>query len=63
MFGGAAAAWPPVAPAQGERVRRIGVLLSVATDDPEYPTLLRAFLHRLQELGWSDGHNIKIDVR
>ncbi len=64
MLGGAAAAWPLAAPAQqGERVRRIGVLLSVTTDDPEYPTLLRAFLHRLQELGWSDGHNAKVDVR
>ena len=64
LLGGAAAAWPLIARAQqGERVRRIGVLLSAATDDPEYPTLLSAFLQRLQELGWSDGRNVKIDVR
>ena len=64
LLGGAAVGWPLAARAQqGEHVRRIGVLLSVATDDPEYPTLLNAFLHRLQELGWRDGRNLKIEVR
>ncbi len=63
-LGGAVVAWPLAARAQqGEHVRRIGVLLSVATDDPEYPTLLGAFLHGLQELGWSDGRNLKVEVR
>ncbi len=64
VLGGAAIAWPlAVRAQQGERVRRIGVLLSAATDDPEYPTLLSAFRHRLQELGWSDGRNLRTDVR
>ena len=56
-----AAAWPLAGRAQqGERVRRIGVLLSAATNDPEYPTLLSAFLHGLHELGWSDGRNLSV---
>ena len=64
LLGGVAVTWPLAARAQqGERVRHIGVLLSVAADDPEYPTLLNAFLHRLQELGWRDSRNVKIDFR
>jgi putative ABC transport system substrate-binding protein len=64
LLGGAAAAWPWAARAQqGERRRRIGVLLAVSPDDAEYPLLLRAFLQRLQQLDWSDGRNVKVEVR
>jgi putative ABC transport system substrate-binding protein len=61
---GGAAAWPLAARAQQtERVRRVGVLLSVAADGPDGQPRLAAFLKRLQELGWTDGHNVRIDVR
>src|SRR6202035_1229512 len=61
---GSAAAWPLAAPAQQSgRMRRIGVLLSVAADDPESQTRLAAFLQGLQELGWTVGRNIQIDFR
>ena len=52
---GGAAAWPLAARAQqGERVRRIGVLMSLAADDPEGQARLAAFLQGLQQLGWTD---------
>jgi hypothetical protein len=58
---GGAAAWPRAARAQqGERVRRIGVLLgSTAPDRPD----VAGFLQALQQLGWSEGHNLRIDYR
>jgi ABC-type uncharacterized transport system substrate-binding protein len=60
---GGAAAWPVAARAQqGERVRRIGVLVAVA-DDPEGQTRIAAFLQGLQQLGWVDGRNVQIDMR
>src|SRR5262245_40857901 len=53
-LGGAAAAWPLVARAQPrERMRRIGVLMSLAADDPEGQARLTAFVQGLQELGWT----------
>ena len=62
-LGGAAAAWPLAARAQQtERVRRIGVLVSVA-DDPEGQARIAAFLQSLQQLGWADGRNLQIDTR
>ena len=62
--GGAAAAWPLAARAQqGERMRRIGVLLPAAADDPEWQARLGAFLQGLQQLGWSIGRNVRIDAR
>src|SRR5262247_2364203 len=62
-LGGAAAAWPLVARAQqGERVRRIGVLM-VSADDPEGQARLTAFLQGLQQSGWTDGRNVRIDYR
>ena len=55
MLGGAAAAWPLAARAQQpERMRRIGVLLPAAADDPEYQARLAAFLQGLAQLGWTD---------
>jgi putative ABC transport system substrate-binding protein len=61
---GAAAAWPLAARAQqGERVRRIGVLMTLAADDPEGQARLRAFVQGLQELGWTDGRNVRLDYR
>src|SRR5258707_2292618 len=64
LLGGAAAAWPAGARAQqGERMRRIGVLMSTAADHSESKARLAAFLQRLQELGWVDGRNARIDVR
>jgi len=60
---GGAGAWPLVAEAQqGERMRRIGVLMGVA-DDPEGQTRVAALKQGLQELGWTDGRNIQIETR
>ena len=62
-LGGAAAAWPLAARAQqGERVRRVAVLMGVAEDAPNKANIA-AVLARLDELGWKDGHNLRIDVR
>jgi putative ABC transport system substrate-binding protein len=64
LLGGAAAAWPLAARAQqGEGVRRIGVLLNLAENDPEGKARLGAFLQGLQQLGWTDGRNVQIDIR
>jgi putative tryptophan/tyrosine transport system substrate-binding protein len=61
---GSAAVWPLAARAQQpDRMRRIGVLLSVAADDPESQVRLAAFLQGLQELGWTVGRNVQIDYR
>ena len=61
---GGAAAWPLAARAQQpERVRRIGVLMNLAVGDPEGEARIAAFLQALQQLGWSDGRNVRIDYR
>jgi putative ABC transport system substrate-binding protein len=61
---GGAAAWPLAAHAQqGERVRRIGVLLPAAADDPEWQVRVGAFLQALALLGWTIGRNARIDTR
>ena len=61
---GAAAAWPLAASAQqGERVRRVGVLLPATPDDARYQTCAGAFLQELAKLGWSIGRNVRIDTR
>jgi putative tryptophan/tyrosine transport system substrate-binding protein len=61
---GSAAAWPVVARAQqGDRVRRIGVLSSIPADEPEATARTAAFLQTLQELGWTDGRNVRVDIR
>jgi putative tryptophan/tyrosine transport system substrate-binding protein len=65
LLGGAAAvAWPLAARAQQpERVRRIGVLMASAADDSESQARIAAFLQGLQQLGWADGRNVRIDTR
>ena len=64
LLGGAAAVWPLAARAQQpERVRRIGVLMTLAADDPEGQTRLVAFVQGLQQLGWTVGRNMRIDTR
>jgi putative tryptophan/tyrosine transport system substrate-binding protein len=64
LLGGAVVAWPLAAHAQQrERMRRIGVLMDLAADDPEGQNRLAAFLQGLQEVGWAVGRNITIDVR
>ena len=61
---GGAAAWPLAARAQQpERMRRIGVLEPLAVDDPEALARVTAFAQGLQQLGWTDGRNIRIDIR
>jgi len=63
-LGGATFAWPlAVRAQQGERMRRIGVLTPLATDDPEAQARHAAFLERLQQLGWTDGRNVHVDAR
>ena len=64
LIGGAAAAWPiPARAQQQDAMRRIGVLLPVATDDAEFQTRVGAFLQALRQLGWIEGHNLRIDSR
>ena len=61
---GGAAAWPLSAGAQQpERMRRIGVLMNTVSDDAEGQARLAAFHQGLQQLGWTVGHNVRIDYR
>ena len=62
---GGAVAWPLAARAQQrERMRRIGVLVgNLAADDPEYSRRLTAFVQELQQLGWTDGRNVRVEYR
>jgi len=63
-LGGAAAAWPLAARGQqGERMRRIGVLMPLAADNLVGQADYAAFLQGLQQLGWTDGRNVHIDTR
>src|SRR5262245_55916489 len=60
----AAAAWPVAARAQQrEKMRRIGVLMTLRADDPEGLARVTAFAQGLQELGWRDGRDVRIDYR
>ena len=61
---GGAAAWPIAARAQqAERMRRIGILMNTAADDPEPQTYIAAFRQALQQLGWTEGRNLQVDTR
>jgi ABC-type uncharacterized transport system substrate-binding protein len=64
LLGGAAVAWPLAARAQQpERMRRIGVLMNLAADDPEALGRITTFVQSLQQLGWTNGRNMRIDAR
>jgi putative ABC transport system substrate-binding protein len=61
---GSAAAWLPAAHAQQpEPMRRIGVLMNAVADDPQGQARIVAFQQTLQQLGWSEGRNVRIDIR
>jgi putative ABC transport system substrate-binding protein len=64
LLGGAAVAWPLAARTQqGERPRRIGVLMNLAADDPQGQARIAAFVQGLAQLGWTEGRNVRIDYR
>jgi putative ABC transport system substrate-binding protein len=64
LLGGAAAAWPLAARAQqGDRVRRIGVLVAGDENDPGNKKEFSAFTQVLADLGWNDGRNVRMDLR
>jgi len=64
LFGGAAAAWPLAAWAQqDDRVRRIGVLIWSDENDPAVKRLVSAFTQAIADLGWTDGRNVRMDLR
>jgi ABC-type uncharacterized transport system substrate-binding protein len=62
LLGGAAAAWPLAARAQ-QRVRRIGMVMAYAESDPNGQMQVAAFREHLQKLGWTEGSNLRIDLR
>src|SRR5262249_13578447 len=64
LLGGSAVAWPLAARAQHrQKVRRIGVLMRLAADDPEGQARLLVFAQALQQLGWTVDRNVRIDIR
>jgi putative ABC transport system substrate-binding protein len=64
LLGGAAAAWPLAARTQqSQRTRRVGVLMAVAESDVDVRSGVAIFQQSLQELGWTDGRNVRIDYR
>jgi putative ABC transport system substrate-binding protein len=62
-LGGAAISWPLAAVAQSGSIRRVGVLMSSDESDLEYQTFIKIFVRQLQDLGWMDGRNLRIDYR
>ena len=65
---GSTALWPAAGPLaaqaqQAERIRRVGVLMNLAEDDPEAPLRVRSFERALQGLGWIIGRNLQVDYR
>ena len=64
LLGSAAAVWPLTARAQQpERIRHLGVMMSTAAENSESKARLAAFLQQMQELGWVDGRNLRLDIR
>ena len=61
---GGAVVWPLTARGQqSERVRRIGVLIGADENNPAWNSGLTAFMHALADLGWTDGRNVRMDLR
>jgi putative tryptophan/tyrosine transport system substrate-binding protein len=64
LLGGAGVIWPLSARAQtAEKMRRIGVLMNVAAEDPGGQSELAAFQRALEQLGWSESRNVQLDIR
>src|SRR5262245_40641100 len=63
LLGSAVTGWPLGAHAQASQMRRVGVLMNLAADEQQGQQGVAAFLEALQLLGWSDGRNVRIDVR
>ena len=63
FVGGAAISWPLAAQAQAERMRRIGVLYGLAANNPDAQARHAAFQQGLQQLGWTEGRNVRIESR
>ena len=63
LFGGAAATWPLTARAQREPLRRVAILEPLAKDTPGAQAWYTAFLEAFDQLGWTDGRNVQIEVR
>jgi putative ABC transport system substrate-binding protein len=63
VFAGSAATWPLSARAQREQIARIGVLMSAGANDLEGQARITEFRRALQKLGWTEGQNVRIDVR
>jgi putative tryptophan/tyrosine transport system substrate-binding protein len=63
LLGGSAATWPLAAHSQQERMRRVGVLMPLTADDADEQALMLIFVQGLQQLGWTDDRNLRIDFR
>jgi putative ABC transport system substrate-binding protein len=64
LLGGSVATWPLVARAeQPERMRSVGLLIATTADDAEYQGRMQVFRQRLEQLGWTDGRNVRLDFR
>jgi putative ABC transport system substrate-binding protein len=63
LLGGGAAAWPFATAAQTDRTRRVGVLMNYAATQAEGQASINAFIQELHQLGWSDGQNLRLDIR
>jgi putative tryptophan/tyrosine transport system substrate-binding protein len=63
VIGGSTVAWPLAARAQGQRMRRVGVLMPFAENDPDAMAQLSGFIQGLAQLGWTDGGNVRMDLR
>src|SRR5215469_5348865 len=63
LLSGAAATWPLTARAQREPLRRVAILFPIAKDTPGVQERYTAFLKAFEQLGWTDGRNVQIEVR
>ena len=63
LLGGAAVAWPLAVRAQQTTMPVIGALMNISENDPSAPVFIAAFREQLQGLGWTDGRNVRIEVR